>query len=841
MKNICSFYCKYALLILIFAFSSLAHSTAGNQAVINVPMQYLSSDCSQPVQTPVFPMITDNPVLRLRIRTTNSLNPIKLTGLNMNMNGTENIQDILIIRVYSSGSDSTFKTVKRFGPSFTSPATGDISISGNLELSEGENFIWITYSIASKALIDRVVDAECTSITLNDSIQIIPANRAPAGNRKILPKVGLKSLGEDVITTKSPYPGTNVASFAQSVIKTYGGYQYSAYWHETKQLALARKKVTDSNWETLILTDYTSANNLADNHYSISMGLCPKDGTIHLCFDQHNQNLRYRKSIKNLINEPEKFEWSATHFGNIISYLNGTTTVTQVTYPRFITKPDGNLLLEMRRGTSGNGDSYLWEYNGNLGVWISIGKYIDGISSGQNAYIHGIEFDRNGRLHASWCWRETSAPETNHDLYYAYSNDSGRTWRNSAGAQVGTAGSNPLKINTSGIKVWNIPKNRSLMNQESMCVDNNGRPHVLNGFIKDEDPNVAVWGTAYPVHFYRDDQGVWQRNFILIEPKTNRDQIVCDANNNIYIILNNNILMATEQNAWKDWTIVAQKGTGSFIGDGAVDKDRALNDNVLSIVSGRSGNTLSQISFLIDNLHPGKGKGLTKEIFADSLFKNKISSKEANINIDGNTTLPGITKPETGYAVKYNGTIETRIADNYSLYLTTTGKIRCKINGITVLDDQQNSTLKEYKITLTMYASHNYHIEIEGVFMTENPVLKLEWENARHTRSVVPVNALYQGVETMPNTDLMEISYPGKLKIYPNPGSGNVTITGINENNTSAQLRLYGVDGSLIMSETLTGKQQDEINFDFSFLSAGIYFPEIISEQKKYSGKLVIN
>ncbi len=712
-------------------------------------------------------------------------------------------------------------------------------ISGSQILKEGDNYFWITYTLASKALIDRVVDAECLDFTLNDSVMFTPANISPNGNRKISVKVGLKSLGEDIISKTAPYSGTNVASFAQSVIKTHKDYQYAAYWNETNQLALARKKITDTNWETLILTDYTSANDLTDNHYNISMGLCPKDGTIHLSFDQHNHNLKYRKSIKNLINEPEKIDWSAKYFGNIISYLNGTTTVTQVTYPRFITKPDGNMLLELRRGTSGNGDSYLWEYNGVTSTWTSIGKYIDGISSGQNPYIHGIEFDRNGRLHASWCWRETSAPETNHDLYYAYSNDNGRTWHNSAGVKVGTSGSSPLKINTSGLMVWKIPKNRSLMNQESMCVDNNGRPHVLNGFIKDEDPNVAVWGTAYPVHFYRDDKGVWQRNIILIESKTNRDQIVCDANNNIYIILNNNILMATELNAWKDWTIIAQKGSGSFIGDGAVDKDRALSENVLSIISGRSGNTLSQISFLIDNFIPGKGKGLTKEIFADSLFNNRTTTEEANIDFEGTDHLPEGINFETGFAVRYNGTLETKFADNYNLYLTPSGKIRCKINGAIVVDDPNNNILKEYKIPLTMYASHIYQIEIEGVFRSENPVMKLEWESARHARSVVPVNALYKGVETMPNTDLVQVSDRSQISIYPNPTRGNFTIRNFSNTNAISHFKLYRTDGSIVKS--FKGEQGNETKVDSGFLPVGIYFLEVITDKSRYTEKLIIN
>ncbi len=55
-------------------------------------------------------------------------------------------------------------------------------------------------------------------------------------------------------------------------------------------------------------------------------------------------------------------------------------------------------------------------------------------------YLHGIDYDTNGRLHSFFTWREQSASVmcdsggiTNHDTGYVYSTDRGRTWRNDAG------------------------------------------------------------------------------------------------------------------------------------------------------------------------------------------------------------------------------------------------------------------------------------------------------------------------------------------------------------------------------------------------------------------------
>ena len=60
-------------------------------------------------------------------------------------------------------------------------------------------------------------------------------------------------------------------------------------------------------------------------------------------------------------------------------------------------------------------------------------------SSSRNPYLNGISYAGN-RLHASWGWRESAGgSEFNHDLNYAYSDDHGRTWRNSAGTRIGTS------------------------------------------------------------------------------------------------------------------------------------------------------------------------------------------------------------------------------------------------------------------------------------------------------------------------------------------------------------------------------------------------------------------
>jgi BNR repeat-containing family member len=59
----------------------------------------------------------------------------------------------------------------------------------------------------------------------------------------------------------------------------------------------------------------------------------------------------------------------------------------------------------------------------------------------------------------------------------------GRNWRNSAGAQIATSGSNPVNVNSAGIIVDPINADHGLMNQESQDVDSAGQIHAIISYI----------------------------------------------------------------------------------------------------------------------------------------------------------------------------------------------------------------------------------------------------------------------------------------------------------------------------------------------------------------------
>ncbi len=386
----------------------------------------------------------------------------------------------------------------------------------------------------------------------------------------------------------------NGESFQQDGILTFNGYQYTCFWNTGRRVILARRALPEGAWSKIEISSYT--NNTDDAHNTISLGICPNDGTLHIAFDHHSSPLHYIKSVPNLITRPDEVAWATASFGQVTNTLDGRTPVSSVTYPRFITTPQGDLLFEYRYGTSGSGDQYLYQYSGQSQSWSLMGKYIDGITASTNAYPHGIAYESNSqRLHLAWCWRNTSNASTNHDLLYVYSDDNGYTWKNNAGQTVAQTGVKALATDTSGIVVWKIGQNRGLINQEHMAVDFAGNVHVLLSHMPDYFANDADFTSARSkslyFHYWRNTDGTWSRNALNIPVIANfRGKIAVTADNNLYAVLPDlRIASASRTQNWSNWAIVNRDDAGRFFSDPLIDTRRLKDENVLTVYYPQKG------------------------------------------------------------------------------------------------------------------------------------------------------------------------------------------------------------------------------------------------------------
>ncbi|MFE7073886.1 BNR repeat-containing protein [Streptomyces sp. NPDC057620] len=417
-------------------------------------------------------------------------------------------------------------------------------------------------------------------------------------------RTGTTTLDSQAIFFVS-YDGlVNNNSFQKNALLTYKGYQYAAWYTADRNAVIGRRVLGASTWST-VKVGHTLRYD--DSHNVISMGVSKTDGRLHLHMDSHSDGFTYVKSVAGLMDNPAGLTWTASRFGAPQSTLDGLTLTSQFTYPQFVSTPDGRLQLSYRVGVSGNGRNALAEYNGTswtvLGEWsASTGTYTSehGSSGVRNMYLHGIDYDRNGRLHSFFTWREqngavmcNSGGLTNHDTGYVYSDDRGRTWRNNAGTVVGTTGtSNTVAVTDSGLVIDALNPDHSLMNQESQATDSAGRPHAIISYVPGRfgqcTTNYVADRTANgrAFHVRRTAASAWSKTEIPIALNSSqRTRLVLDKYDNAYAILPfGRIAAASAASGHTDWTTLFDGSGLDAFGEVLVDETRIAQDGVLSVL-----------------------------------------------------------------------------------------------------------------------------------------------------------------------------------------------------------------------------------------------------------------
>ncbi|MCP4614158.1 MAG: hypothetical protein GY845_36190 [Planctomycetes bacterium] len=425
-------------------------------------------------------------------------------------------------------------------------------------------------------------------------------------------KIGDSLVDSKALTIQGGFgQGINGLSFQQDAVITHSEHQYVGYYDANRRVCLARRKLPVSVWKIIRFTDYDFKSN--DAHNIISIGICPKDGTIHMAFDHHGHPLHYRVSRKGAANNPESITWDASIFKPITSELEKGKPI-RITYPRFWQTPEGGLQFCYRQGGSGNGDRMLVDYNAQTGSWSRTrqidshkGTFKDsmGQSNSRCSYPNGYDYGPDGKLHATWVWRESSQG-SNHDLMYAYSEDQGNIWLNNAGKPF----TGPPHVNSPGITVANISRLYGLMNTHGQAVDSQGRVHVVMWHCSEQTlkaagskPGKERWGPPQARryhHYWRNLNGRWyHRELPWISG--NRSKIFIDNLDNAYIIYGMRrqsvkladghlhsagdivIAAATAASKWKDWKVFHIE-KGPFLNEMLGDLYRWKKEGILSVM-----------------------------------------------------------------------------------------------------------------------------------------------------------------------------------------------------------------------------------------------------------------
>ncbi len=401
----------------------------------------------------------------------------------------------------------------------------------------------------------------------------------------------------------------NWMSFDQDKVVSLGDFQYSAYWDAERALIVVRRDLRTDNVQSLEfpirLAEGLPERQTRNAHRNIVVGISPGDGRLHLSWDHHATDLNYTRSREGFITEPPA-EISLDDFEPRQELTAGAPQ--RVTYPRFFNNHEEKLFFFYRSGGSGSGDIALFEYDHAEGVWSIISERLfgrEGVyaewenSESRNAYMHDLLFDRNGRLHITWVYRETFATwASNHDLHYAYSDDEGRTWMNNEGQLIADTGrGEQIVLDSPGIRVREIPVFSWLMNQCGMTLDSQNRPHVATFHMEKpfrpeevtHDPPAEELHRLNYYHYWRDDDGEWHRGDPLPVPLPRRRPMIVAGPDDmilIYFTTPQGILchVATAEDRWRTWTTLRLTGPEYRFNDASKpDRRRLQNENVLSL------------------------------------------------------------------------------------------------------------------------------------------------------------------------------------------------------------------------------------------------------------------
>ena len=386
----------------------------------------------------------------------------------------------------------------------------------------------------------------------------------------------------------------NGRAHQQTALTTYQGYQYIAFVDAERRVCLGRRNIAKTTWEIIQFEDHTFESN--DSHNSAVVGICEKDGTIHLAFDHHATELNYRVSKLGAAHQPDSVEWSADLFGGVTHSLGSVVPASRVTYPRFVSAPNGNLMFCYRAVTSGNGDGMIEEYDGNSHDWTTgLGKFIardigtykaaGRVSRYRCPYINSLSY-AGQRLHVSWVWRdrfEKTHPANQHDLCYAYSDDDGRTWRNSAGQVIGRTGTEYIHLDSAGLVVASIPTHSGLTNQNTHYAYADGSIHVVLSQGQKERLESRYH------HYWRTKDGIWKHEVLpfsgdrpkLVGSKDGSLTLVYTEEEQLFVAVG---LPDEFQNSWQ-WNAVSLPRAHSIYGEALLDMQRWENEGVLSLYS----------------------------------------------------------------------------------------------------------------------------------------------------------------------------------------------------------------------------------------------------------------
>ncbi|WP_123535153.1 BNR repeat-containing protein [Halosimplex salinum] len=245
-------------------------------------------------------------------------------------------------------------------------------------------------------------------------------------------------------------------------LSTDDGRQFVAYYDAERRLTVAQRDLgashrdPESQWTRTRLDERVGW----DSHNDVVLAV-DDAGHVHVSGNMHVDPLVYFRSADPL---------DATTLRRVDGLVGRDEDA--VTYPTFLSGPDGDLVFGYRDGGSGDGRRLLNGYDPETETWRRLldEPLLDGRGE-MNAYPTGPTRGLDGDYHLAWVWRNTPDAATNHDLSYARSPNL-VDWERADG----TALDLPITADD-GAVVDPVPPGEGLLNSNvALGFDADGRP-----------------------------------------------------------------------------------------------------------------------------------------------------------------------------------------------------------------------------------------------------------------------------------------------------------------------------------------------------------------------------
>lgn len=250
-------------------------------------------------------------------------------------------------------------------------------------------------------------------------------------------------------------------------IKTYKQFVFLTWYRGGKgdrHVMLTRYNTVSGTMKTIEFphqhTGYNGKWWIGETHNTIAIGICPRNGTIHLAYDMHaygnsgpflNDYFRYSYSQSNVADIADD-EFTLDKFVKdpidgdyrhcTMSGVRNPANFSRMTYPKFFLNTEGELFLTMRRGSSHDGGQAFIKYDDAASKWglfkqvTTLGAKAKGETHDWS--IYGQMKFSNGKMRLGFQRRLRNTSDKyqyQNGVYYAYSDDptGASQWKNYKG------------------------------------------------------------------------------------------------------------------------------------------------------------------------------------------------------------------------------------------------------------------------------------------------------------------------------------------------------------------------------------------------------------------------